>query len=123
MLPKSDCRRCAAGRRACRRLEEIRLAEDRGHVLTISDFGLLRDDPDIDAPRTKATPIEDGRLRFDGTEVPVESLFSTIGVAPARESYKRRLSRTTTGANSIRLTSVPDRRRTFPSFRRAPSSR
>ncbi len=68
-------------------IEAIRPAEDRGRVITIPGFGLLQDDPGVDAPATRVTPIEDGSLEFAGIEVPIEPLIGTIGVAPERESY------------------------------------
>ncbi|MCU4744736.1 acetamidase/formamidase family protein [Halobacteria archaeon AArc-m2/3/4] len=81
-------------------IEEIRIAEAHGRVITIDGFGLLDDldhdgiDVDIDAPRTRMTPVSDdgdGELTFeaDGTtlEIPIEPVIGTIGVAPATESY------------------------------------
>ncbi|GAB3676284.1 acetamidase/formamidase family protein [Halopiger thermotolerans] len=78
-------------------IEDVRLAEDRGRVVTIDGFGLLDGDEDIEAPRTRITPVseagEDGEggreptIAFDDLEVPVEPVIGTIGVAPATESY------------------------------------
>ncbi|WP_276254594.1 acetamidase/formamidase family protein [Halomontanus rarus] len=90
-------------------IEEIRIAEDRGRVITIDGFGLLDDpdhdevDVDIEAPRTRMTPVsgsgsgsdsddsESLVLEWDGLEtdleVPVDPVVGTIGVAPAAESY------------------------------------
>lgn len=68
-------------------IREIRPVEDRGRVITIPDFGLLQDDPAVEAPSTTVMPIEGDSLSFDGIEVPIEPLIGTIGVAPEGESY------------------------------------
>ncbi len=68
-------------------IEAIRLTEDHGRVITIDGFGLLDADPDIDAPVTRMTPVEDGSLSFQGLDVPVEPVIGTIGVAPEADSY------------------------------------
>ncbi|WIV66701.1 acetamidase/formamidase family protein [Natrialbaceae archaeon AArc-T1-2] len=73
-------------------LEAIRLAEQQGRVVTIDGFGLLDGDEEIDAPRTRLTPVvdDDGdtpSIRFADLAVPVEPVIGTIGVAPATESY------------------------------------
>ncbi len=70
-------------------IEEIRIAEEHGRVITIDGFGLLDGHEDIEAPRTRMTPISaDGEtLEFDELEVPIDPVIGTIGVAPASESY------------------------------------
>ncbi|MDQ2050563.1 acetamidase/formamidase family protein [Natronolimnohabitans sp. A-GB9] len=72
-------------------LEEIRLAEDQGRVVTIDGFGLLDGHDEIEAPRTRMAPVDaDGdTLEFSNTglEVPIEPVIGTIGVAPASESH------------------------------------
>ncbi|AEH36768.1 acetamidase/formamidase family protein [Halopiger xanaduensis] len=80
-------------------IEDVRLAEDRGRIITIDGFGLLDGDEEIEAPRTRITPVSqadadgeadgDGEptITFDDLEVPVEPVIGTIGVAPAAESY------------------------------------
>ncbi|RKD98268.1 acetamidase/formamidase family protein [Halopiger aswanensis] len=75
-------------------IEAVRLAEDRGRVITIDGFGLLDGDEDIEAPRTRITPVDgdseddsEPTIAFDDLEVPVEPVIGTIGVAPAAESY------------------------------------
>ncbi|SEW17456.1 acetamidase/formamidase family protein [Natrinema salifodinae] len=74
-------------------IEEIRLTEDQGRVITIDGFGLLDGDEGIEAPRTRMTPVDDGgegekaTIAFDDLAVPVEPVVGTIGVAPAAESY------------------------------------
>jgi len=68
-------------------IEAVRVSEDRGRVTTIPGFGLLHEYDDIDAPRTRITPVADGSLTFDGIEVPVAPVIGTIGVAPAADSY------------------------------------
>ncbi|MWV40701.1 acetamidase/formamidase family protein [Natrialba sp. INN-245] len=77
-------------------IEAIRLAEDRGRVVTIDEFGLLDGFDEIEAPRTRTTPVVDGdepledaesAIRFGDLEVPVDPVIGTIGVAPAGDSY------------------------------------
>ncbi|SDJ39409.1 acetamidase/formamidase family protein [Natronorubrum texcoconense] len=70
-------------------IEEIRIAEEHGRVITIDGFGLLDGDADIEAPRTRMTPVSaDGEtLAFDDLEVPIDPVIGTIGVAPESESY------------------------------------
>jgi amidase len=68
-------------------IEEIRLTEDDGRVITIDGFGLLDGEPDIEAPRSRMTPVKDGQISFEGIDVPVEPVIGTIGVAPEEESY------------------------------------
>ncbi|WP_265108805.1 acetamidase/formamidase family protein [Halosolutus halophilus] len=68
-------------------IEAIRLAEEQGRVITIDGFGLLDRHDDIEAPRTRMTPVDDGTIEFDGLEVPVEPVIGTIGVAPDSESH------------------------------------
>jgi amidase len=73
-------------------IEEVRVAEDRGRVITAPGFGLLQDDPDIEHPATRVTEVDDeddgaaGRIEFEGTDVPIEPVIGTIGVATAEES-------------------------------------
>ncbi|MCL9814868.1 acetamidase/formamidase family protein [Natranaeroarchaeum aerophilus] len=68
-------------------IEEIRVVEPAGRVITIDGFGLLDGQPRIEAPESRMTPIEDGRLSFEGIDVPIDPVIGTIGVAPAEESY------------------------------------
>ncbi|MFC6835023.1 acetamidase/formamidase family protein [Halomarina ordinaria] len=68
-------------------IEEVRLAEDRARAVTIPGFGLLQDDPDVEAPFTRVTPIEDGELRVGDTTIPLDPCIGTIGVATAEEEY------------------------------------
>ena len=71
--------------------EAIRLAEEHGRVITIDGFGLLDGDDEIEAPRTRMTPVEgdgdDPSVAFEDLEVPAEPVVGTIGVAPESESY------------------------------------
>ena len=70
-------------------IEEVRVAEDRGRVLTAPGFGLLQDDPEIDHPATRITEVdagdgidaESGTIDFEGIDVPIEPVIGTIGVA------------------------------------------
>ncbi|AXR80628.1 acetamidase/formamidase family protein [Natrarchaeobaculum sulfurireducens] len=70
-------------------IEAIRVAEDRGRVITIDGFGLLDGHEDIESPRSRTTPVEDGgeTIVFDDLEIPVEPVIGTIGVAPEADSY------------------------------------
>ncbi|MDB2224084.1 MULTISPECIES: acetamidase/formamidase family protein [Halorubrum] len=67
-------------------IEAVRVAEDRGRVLTAPGFGLLQDDPEIDHPATRITEVdadesEAGAVEFEGIDVPIEPVIGTIGVA------------------------------------------
>ncbi|WP_424015990.1 acetamidase/formamidase family protein [Halorubrum xinjiangense] len=72
-------------------IEEVRVAEDRGRVLTAPGFGLLQDDPEIDHPATRITEV-DGEgaagetIDFEGIDVPIEPVIGTIGVATGGET-------------------------------------
>ncbi|WP_435157284.1 acetamidase/formamidase family protein [Haladaptatus sp. DFWS20] len=68
-------------------IEDVRVNEDRGRVLTIPDFGLLHESDEIEEPRTRVTPVEDDVIRFGDIEVPIQPCIGTIGVAPADKSY------------------------------------
>ncbi|ELZ55922.1 MULTISPECIES: acetamidase/formamidase family protein [Halorubrum] len=83
-------------------IEAVRVAEDRGRVLTAPGFGLLQDDPEIDHPATRVTEVEGGgavdgeaggpengdggRIDFEGIDVPIEPVIGTIGVATGGET-------------------------------------
>ncbi|CDK40163.1 acetamidase/formamidase family protein [Halorubrum sp. DM2] len=78
-------------------IEAVRVAEDRGRVLTAPGFGLLRDDPEIDHPATRITEVDrdgaaaagsddGGRIEFEGIDVPIEPVIGTIGVATGGET-------------------------------------
>jgi len=76
-------------------IEDVRLAEDHGRVVTTPGFGLLQDDDAVVAPFTRITPVEDAanyddgrpRVRFGERSIPADPCIGTIGVAPADESY------------------------------------
>lgn len=76
-------------------IEDVRLVEDRGRVVTTPGFGLLQDDPDVEAPFTRVTPVKKGkhyddgrpRIQFQDEEIPADPCIGTIGVAPATETY------------------------------------
>ena len=74
-------------------IEDVRVAEDRGRVITIDGFGLLDGHDGIEAPRTTITPVREGTdghapaLAFGDIDVPIEPVIGTIGVAPAAEAY------------------------------------
>ena len=74
-------------------IEAVRVAEDRGRVLTAPGFGLLQDDPEIDHPATRITEVEGGEsdggakaIEFEGVDVPIEPVIGTIGVATGGET-------------------------------------
>ena len=78
-------------------VEAVRVAEDRGRVLTAPGFGLLQDDPAIDHPATRITEVDrdgtgsagiddGGRIEFEGLDVPIEPVIGTIGVATGGET-------------------------------------
>jgi len=76
-------------------IEDVRLAEDRGRVVTTPGFGLMQDDPGVEAPFTRVTPVEKGsnyadgrpRVRFQGREIAADPCIGTIGVATAGETH------------------------------------
>ena len=68
-------------------IDAVRLAEDRGRVVTTPGFGLLQDDPDVEHPFTRVTPVESDRLDFDGIEVAVDPCIGTVGVATDGETH------------------------------------
>ncbi|ELZ03398.1 acetamidase/formamidase family protein [Natrialba asiatica] len=71
-------------------IDDIRLTEDRGRVISIEGFGLLDGHEGIEAPRSRITPVEgDATLSIEGidADVPVEPLVGTIGVATESESH------------------------------------
>ncbi|WP_096395005.1 acetamidase/formamidase family protein [Halorubrum trapanicum] len=69
-------------------IEAVRVAEDRGRVLTAPGFGLLQDDPEIDHPATRITEVDGGgeEIDFEGIDVPIELVIGTIGVATDGET-------------------------------------
>ncbi|ELY94443.1 acetamidase/formamidase family protein [Natrialba taiwanensis] len=87
-------------------IDDIRLTEDRGRVISIEGFGLLDGHEGIEAPRSRITPVEsdgvgvgdgngeragtsDATLSIEGidADVPVEPLIGTIGIATESESH------------------------------------
>jgi amidase len=68
-------------------IEDVRVAEDRGRVVTTPGFGLLQDDEDVEAPFTQITPVEGDEIRYGDLTVTIEPCIGTIGVAPAEETY------------------------------------
>ena len=68
-------------------IEDVRITEEYGRVLTTPGFGLLHDEESIDHPFTRITPIEGDTVVFEGIEVDIRPVIGTIGVAPAEESY------------------------------------
>jgi amidase len=67
-------------------IEDVRVNEDRGRVITTPGFGLLQDDEGIDHPATEITEVDGDTIEFDGIDVPIEPVIGTIGVATAEET-------------------------------------
>jgi amidase len=69
-------------------IEAVRVAEDRGRVLTAPRFGLLQEDPEIDHPATRITEVDADAeaVDFEGIDVPIEPVIGTIGVATDGET-------------------------------------
>ena len=68
-------------------IEDVRVTEDRGRVVTAPAFGLQQDVSGIEHPFTRITPVEGDAIEFEGVSVPIRPVIGTIGVAPAAESY------------------------------------
>lgn len=68
-------------------IADIRVPEDIGRVTVLPGFGLHHDHPELDAPRTRITPIDETEASFKGIDAPLEPMIGTIGVAPASESF------------------------------------
>jgi amidase len=68
-------------------IEAVRLAEDRGRVVTTPGFGLLQDHDDVEHPFTRTTAVDEaaGTIDFQGTAVPIDPVIGTIGVATETE--------------------------------------
>ncbi|EMA17941.1 acetamidase/formamidase family protein [Haloarcula argentinensis] len=69
-------------------IEDVRLNEDLGRVITAPGFGLLQDHENIEHPATRVTEItNDGTsLSFKDMEIPVDPVIGTIGVATSEEA-------------------------------------
>lgn len=67
-------------------IEDVRVNEDRGRVVTAPGFGLLQDDEEIEHPATRITEVDGDTLAFDGIDVPIDPVIGTIGVATAEET-------------------------------------
>jgi amidase len=68
-------------------IEDIRVNEDRGRVITAPDFGLLQDNEDIEHPSTRITPVEGDKIRFDELQIDIKPVVGIMGVAPVENSY------------------------------------
>ena len=83
-------------------IEDIRVNEDRGRVVTAPGFGLLKDRDDIEHPATRITEVDGaggsgdaggedggdsvaGTVSFEGIDLPIDPVIGTIGVATATE--------------------------------------
>ena len=69
-------------------IEDVRVNEEQGRVITAPGFGLLQNHDDIKHPATRVTEIaDDGEsLSFKDLEVPIDPVIGTIGVATAEEA-------------------------------------
>ncbi|GGK78179.1 acetamidase/formamidase family protein [Haloarcula sebkhae] len=69
-------------------IEDVRVNEDLGRVITAPGFGLLQDHENIEHPATRVTEItNDGTsLSFKDMEIPVDPVIGTIGVATSEEA-------------------------------------
>ena len=69
-------------------IEDVRVNEEQGRVITAPGFGLLQNHEDIEHPATRVTEItDDGEsLSFKDLEVPIDPVIGTIGVATSEEA-------------------------------------
>jgi amidase len=67
-------------------IENVRVNEERGRVVTAPGFGLLQDDEDIEHPATRITDVDGDSISFDGIDVPIDPVIGTIGVATASDT-------------------------------------
>jgi amidase len=67
-------------------IEDVRVNEDRGRVVTAPDFGLLQDDEEIAHPATQITEVNGKTIDFDGIDVRIDPVIGTIGVATAEDT-------------------------------------
>jgi amidase len=67
-------------------IEDVRVNEDRGRVITAPGFGLLQDDDDIAHPATRVTHVDGDTIDFDGIDIDIDPVIGTIGVATAEET-------------------------------------
>lgn len=68
-------------------IEDVRINEEVGRVVTAPEFGLLQDRDDIKHPHTRITPVDGDTIEFLDIDVPIDPMIGTIGVAPAEGSY------------------------------------
>ncbi|WP_232688856.1 acetamidase/formamidase family protein [Halobacterium zhouii] len=68
-------------------IEEVRVNEDRGRVVTTPGFGLLQDHDDIEHPHTRITDVEGDSITFGDLEIDIQPVVGTIGVAPEDDTY------------------------------------
>jgi len=67
-------------------IENVRVNEERGRVVTAPGFGLLQDDEDIEHPATRITDVDGNSISFAGIDVPIDPVIGTIGVATASDT-------------------------------------
>ncbi|MFA1610690.1 acetamidase/formamidase family protein [Halobellus rubicundus] len=69
-------------------IEDVRVNEAQGRVVTAPGFGLLQDNDEIQHPFTRITPVDESTetIEYDGIDVPIEPVIGTIGVATESET-------------------------------------
>jgi Predicted acetamidase/formamidase len=69
-------------------IEDVRVNEEQGRVITAPEFGLLQDHEDIEHPATRVTEItkDSESLLFKDLKVPINPVIGTIGVATSEET-------------------------------------
>jgi amidase len=67
-------------------IEDVRVNEDRGRVVTAPGFGLLQDDEEITHPATRVTSVDGDTIDFDGIDIDIDPVIGTIGVATEEET-------------------------------------
>jgi len=68
------------------KIEDVRVNEDRGRVVTAPGFGLLQDNDEIAHPATQITEVKGEMIDFDGIDVRIDPVIGTIGVATAEDT-------------------------------------
>jgi amidase len=69
-------------------IEDVRVNESQGRVVTAPGFGLLQDHDDIEHPFTRITEVDEDTdtIEFEGIDVPIDPVIGTIGVATAEDT-------------------------------------
>ena len=69
-------------------IEDVRVNESQGRVVTAPGFGLLQDHDDIEHPFTRITEVDEDTdtIEFECIDVPIDPVIGTIGVATAEDT-------------------------------------